>query len=58
MAELPRFLKMKDGIIRPFHVLGTPVDDPRSDAYQSETAQSIYDYFDEVLDQRGSERRE
>ena len=25
--------------------------------YQSETAQSIYDYFDEVLDERGSERR-
>lgn len=56
MAELPRFMKMKDGIIRPFHVLGTQMDDPRSDAYQSETAQSIYDYFDEVLDQRGSER--
>ena len=43
LAELPRFLEMKDGIIRPFHVLGKPMGDPEVRAYQVRTAGSIYD---------------
>lgn len=58
LDELPRFLEMKDGIIRPFHVLGKPMDAPEVRAFQAETARSIYAYFDEVLDQREKERRD
>jgi cytochrome P450 len=50
--ELPSFLKMKDGIIRPDVVTGHPLMSPESKAYQSEIATWIYDYFDEILDQR------
>ena len=56
--ELSRFLTMKDGIIRPFHVLGVPMNDPRVASYKAQTAQSIYDYFNGVLDERAQERRE
>ena len=56
--ELSRFLTMKDGIIRPFHVLGVPISDPRVAAYQAQTAESIYDYFNGVLDERTQERRD
>ena len=54
--DLPKFLTMKDGIIRPFHVLGKPMDDPEVSAYQAQTASSIYDYFQDVLDERERER--
>jgi cytochrome P450 len=57
MQDLPRFLAMKDGIIRPFHVLGTPINDPRTQELRAASAASIYDYFNEVLDQRQAERR-
>lgn len=58
MQDLPRFLAMKDGIIRPFHVLGTSLNDPRTQELREKSATSIYDYFNEVLDQREAERRD
>jgi cytochrome P450 len=58
LDELPRFIKLKDGIIRPDHVTGRPRESPEAQAYQSEIAQSIYAYFDEVLDERENERRD
>jgi cytochrome P450 len=58
LAELPSFLKMKDGIIRPGHVVGKPMRHPDSEAYQAATARSIYEYFERVLDQRAVEPRE
>jgi cytochrome P450 len=56
--ELPRFLKMKDGIIRPNVVIGADFSSPESVVYQKETADSIYEYFNEVLDEREIERRD
>lgn len=58
MEDLPQFLAMKDGIIRPFHVLGTSMNDPRAEQLKATTATSIYDYFNEVLDQREAEPRD
>jgi cytochrome P450 len=58
LDDLPLFLKMKDGIIRPDHVLGKPRSDEAVVTYQREIAQSIYDYFNRVLDQREVERRD
>ena len=49
---------MKDGIIRPGHVVGKPMRHPDSAAYQEATARSIYEYFQRVLDQRTLEPRE
>ncbi len=56
--ELPRFLTMKDGIIRPQVAIGSIYGSPETVAYQKQTADSIYDYFNEVLDQREIERRD
>jgi cytochrome P450 len=56
--DLPRFLKMKDGVIRPDHVVGHPFGHPETEAYQRETADSIYAYFEHVLDERPGERRD
>jgi cytochrome P450 len=58
MDELPRFLEMKDGIIRPNHVVGEDIGHPDTDAYQQATADSIYDYFEDLLDRRASIRRD
>ena len=58
LDDLPLFLKIKDGIIRPDHVLGKPRNHPDVVAYQDEIAQSIYDYFNKVLDQREVERKD
>jgi cytochrome P450 len=52
MEELPRFLAMKDGIIRPQDVVGKPIGDPEVTAHQRATAASIYDYFNDILDVR------
>jgi cytochrome P450 len=52
LDELPRLLDMKDGIIRPHLKLGTPVRHPDADAHREATGRAIYDYFDDVLDQR------
>ena len=55
--ELPRFLAMKDGIIRPQHVVGQPLGHPDTEAHQQTTADSIYAYFEALLAQRGDDRR-
>lgn len=56
--DLPRFLRMKDGVIRPDHVVGHPFGHPETEAYQRETADSIYAYFEHVLDKRAGKRRD
>jgi len=56
VEELPRFLEMKDGIIRPFLVTGEPRGSEVTDAYQQATADSIYEYFERLIDERGSTR--
>ncbi|HXZ61146.1 MAG TPA: cytochrome P450, partial [Acidimicrobiales bacterium] len=58
MEELDRFLAMKDGIIRPDYVTGKLFGSSEADAHQQKTADSVYDYFNEVLDQREVERRD
>jgi cytochrome P450 len=58
MADLPRFLKMKDGIIRPNYITGQPHGHPETDAYQKETADSIYDFFEQVLEERAADPRD
>ncbi len=50
--ELERFLAMKDGIIRPEHVTGTPAGSDEANSHQQEVADSIYAYFNQVLDER------
>jgi cytochrome P450 len=56
--ELPRFLAMKDGIIRPHLVIGAQFDSEEAKAHQQETADSIYGYFNEILDQRERQRED
>jgi cytochrome P450 len=58
LDELPRFLAMKDGIIRPDHVTGCPYGSDEADAHQQEVADSIYAYFNQVLDEREGEPRD
>jgi len=55
LDELPRFLRMKDGAIRPDQVVGRPFGHPETEAYQRETADSIYAYFERVLDERAGD---
>jgi cytochrome P450 len=52
MEELPRFLKMKDGVIRPDQVVGHEFGHPETEEYQQETADSIYAYFEHVIEER------
>jgi cytochrome P450 len=52
LDELDRFLAMKDGIIRPDHVTGSPYGSDEADAHQQKVADSIYAYFNQVLDER------
>ena len=56
--ELPRFLTMKDGVIRPEVVVGERFNSPAAVAYQQKTADSIYDYFNEILDVRERKRED
>ncbi len=58
LEELDRFLTMKDGIIRPDHVTGKLYGSPEAADYQQMIADSVYDYFNEILDQREVERRD
>ena len=58
LDDLPRFLAMKDGVIRPDHVVGQPFGHPETEAHQQQTSDSIYDYFDTVIDERGGDRRD
>jgi cytochrome P450 len=57
LDELPRFLAMKDGIIRPDHVTGCPYGSDEADAHQQKVADSIYAYFNQVLDEREGDPR-
>ena len=56
--DLDTFLTMKDGIIRPDHVTGKPRDSKEASDYQQKIADSVYDYFNQVLDKRELERRD
>jgi cytochrome P450 len=58
LEETPRFLAMKDGIIRPDHVTGSPRESRLTITHQKATADSIYAYFNDVLDQRQVEGRD
>src|SRR5215471_333376 len=58
LADLPTFLAMKDGVIRPDHVVGHEFGHPETDAHQQATADSIYAYFERVLDERAGEQRD
>ncbi len=58
LDELPTFLAMKDGIIRPDRVTGSAWNSPEMLAHQRDTAASIYAYFEGVLDERDVERRD
>ncbi len=58
MADLPRFLKMKDGVIRPDQVVGHEFGHPETEAYQQEIADSIYAYFEDVIAERRAEPRD
>ncbi|HET9075881.1 MAG TPA: cytochrome P450 [Acidimicrobiales bacterium] len=57
LEELPVFLAMKDGIIRPDRVTGTIPGHPDAIAHQKRTAASIYRYFERVLDERAAAPR-
>ncbi len=52
LEELPLFLKMKDGAIRPDQVVGHEFGHPETEAYQQQTADSIYAYFERVIEER------
>ena len=52
LDDLPIFLGMKDGIIRPDVASGAPWGSERALAHQQATADSLYDYFNRVLDDR------
>lgn len=54
LEELPTFLAMKDGIIRPQDVVRKPYGHPDVKAHQVATSQSIYEYFERVLDERAA----
>jgi cytochrome P450 len=58
LEELPTFLEMKDGIIRPQAVLKKPAGHADVIAYQRKTALSIYEYFEKVLDDRARQPRD
>ena len=58
LDDLDTFLAMKDGIIRPNHVTGSPYGSRAAIAHQKATADSVYAYFDRVLDERSEVRRD
>ncbi len=58
LDELDTFLTMKDGIIRPDHVTGKAYGSKAATDYQQKIADSVYDYFDQVLDKRELERKD
>ena len=58
LTDLSTFLRMKDGVIRPDHVVGHEFGHPETEAHQRRTADSIYAYFERVLDEREGERRD
>ncbi len=58
LEELDVFLAMKDGIIRPDHVTGKKYGTKEALDHQQKTADSVYDYFNKILDLREKERRD
>lgn len=58
MDDLPLFLKMKDGIIRPHWVVDAAYGSEEATTYQRSTADSIYRYFEEVLNERQDDPRD
>jgi len=52
LDELPRFLELKDGFIRPESITGKPRGHEDSVALLKETATAIYAYFDTVISER------
>jgi cytochrome P450 len=52
LGELPKFLDLKDGFIRPESITGQPRRHPDSVALLKQTAASIYEYFDAVIAER------
>jgi cytochrome P450 len=56
--ELPRFVDMKDGVIRPDQVVGEPRGHPKTEAYQQATADDIYEYFEALLVERAGTRHD
>ena len=52
LDELPRFVELKDGVIRPDQVVGEPRGHPETEAHQQATADAIYDYFEHLLAER------
>jgi len=58
LEELGRFVAMKDGIIRPDQVVGEPRGHPATDAHQQATADSIYAYFEDLLEERARALRD
>jgi len=56
--DLPRFLALKDGIIRPQAAADGVFGSPDSLAHQKATSEAIYATFDEILDQREAERQD
>jgi cytochrome P450 len=48
--ELPTLIKLKNGIVRPHHVVGTRIGHPDAAAYQAVTATAMYEYLTRVLD--------
>jgi len=58
MDELPRFLAMKDGTIRPDVVVGHEFGHPETEAHQQRTADSIYEYFERAIAERAGDLRE
>ncbi|WP_084692234.1 cytochrome P450 [Parafrankia elaeagni] len=58
LDDLPTFLRLKDGIVRPAVLLGLPVNHPDVSELKARTAQEIYAYFSNVLDERERERED
>jgi cytochrome P450 len=58
LDEVDTFLTMKDGIIRPDHVTGKLYGTKEAQDYQQKIADSVYEYFEMVLDEREKERRD
>ena len=58
LEETARFIAMKDGINRPFHVIGRPMNDPQTVAYRDSVAHDLYDYFEDILDERAREPKD
>jgi cytochrome P450 len=58
LDDLPTFLRMKDGVIRPDVVVGHEFGHPETEAHQQATADSIYAYFEQKMDERAGEQRD